>query len=190
MTPGRAIGGLVLLVFLCGGGFLAVQAVQNAQKPVPVVNTSTQPLATLPPINQGAAGQPTQAQQPAAKAQSGSAETFDNLNNWQFKVSSGPNYKFSLVNGELVEEVTGTALHNYFTGGEYGAATIEVDARWVSGNEDKNARFGVALRRTEKARITLSIFRFKKASGCFKLGRTISLTCWARAMSPRARPGR
>lgn len=50
VTPGRAIGGLVLLVFLCGGGFLAVQAVQNAQKPVPVVNTSTQPLATLPPL--------------------------------------------------------------------------------------------------------------------------------------------
>lgn len=170
VTPGRAIGGLVLLVFLCGGGFLAVQAVQNAQKPVPVVNTSTQPLATLPPINQGAAGQPTQAQQPAAKAQSGSAETFDNLNNWQFKVSSGPNYKFSLVNGELVEEVTGTALHNYFTGGEYGAATIEVDARWVSGNEDKNARFGVALRRTEKSAYYFEYFPFQEGQWMFQIG--------------------
>lgn len=161
VTPGRAIGALALLAFLCGGGFLAVQAAQNAQKPAPVVNSSTQPLATLPPLNQSAAAQP---------AQVAATETFDTLNNWQFKASSGPNYKFSLANGEFLEEVSGTALHNYFTGGEFGAATVEVDARWVGGNEDKNGRFGVALRKTEKSAYYFEYFPFQEGQWMFQIG--------------------
>jgi hypothetical protein len=75
-------------------------------------------------------------------------EGFDALDRWQFKPGAGQDYKFSLESGELVAEVTGTALHNWMNELTLDEGSIEVSARWLSGQDLANGRYGLILGRT------------------------------------------
>ncbi len=98
---------------------------------------------------------------PIAPLQVASRETFETLDNWQFKVGSGPNYKFTLQNNEMQAEVNGTALHNWLPDSLADGA-VEVDARWVDGTDAINGRFGLILGRNDKDALHFEYFPLQR----------------------------
>lgn len=178
VTPARMIAGLGFLLVLCVAGFFAMRAAQNAQQP------ASQPVSgTLAPLATPLGQQPAAQNQPVIPG----ADTFDTLDAWQFKASSGAGYKFSLQNGEFLEEASGTALHNYYTGGEFSAATVQVDARWVGGSEDKNSRYGMVVRRSEKNAYYFEYLPFQDAQWIFQVGLNDKFDVLAKGNLPKDR---
>lgn len=97
-------------------------------------------------------------------------ETFDTLGNWRFATSSGPDYRISLDKGEYHAEAKNTALHNYFDQGKFDSGSVEVDARWVEGDDDKNARVGLVLRRTDQSAYYFEYYLFQGGFWVFQVG--------------------
>jgi hypothetical protein len=164
VTPLRLMFAVVGLILLCGGAFFAARGLQLASEANPPASA-----AALPPSLSGA---PTliALTAPAASGATVALETFDTLDAWQFKQSAGADYKISLQNGELHGEVSGTALHNYFTKADLDNGTVELDARWVDGDQDKNARYGLVLRRTADSAFFFEYYPFQDGLWVFQVG--------------------
>ena len=152
-----AVGGLIFLVARVLPATLAAKPVEplasGGFNPAPPLAAVVTPIA-LPP----AAGAIV------------INETFDSLGNWRFSTSSGPDYRISLDKGEYHAEAKNTALHNYFDQGKFDSGSVEVDARWVEGDDDKNARVGLVLRRTDQTAYYFEYYLFQNGFWVFQAG--------------------
>jgi len=152
-----AVGGLLLLVTRVLPAMLAARPAEPVASgvfnPAPPLLAGASPIA-LPP----AAGAVI------------INETFDSLGNWRFATSSGPDYRISLDKGEYHAEAKNTALHNYFDQGKFDSGSVEVDARWVEGDDDKNARVGLVLRRTDQSAYYFEYYPFQSGFWVFQSG--------------------
>jgi hypothetical protein len=162
LTPLGLLAGLLAvvgLVFLVSRVLPSVLAARPAE-----------PLAggfnPAPPLAAGA----TLAPLPAAPGAIVINETFDSLGNWRFSTSSGPDYRISLEKGEYHAEAKNTALHNYFDQGKFDSGSVEVDARWVEGDDDKNARVGLVLRRNDQTAYYFEYYLFQSGFWVFQAG--------------------
>lgn len=97
-------------------------------------------------------------------------ETFDTLDNWLFPPSAGDDYGISLDKGEYIAEVRGTALRNYYEQGEFDSGVVEVDARWLDGDDDPNARMGLILRQSDAGAYFFEYYPFLGGAWMFQLG--------------------
>lgn len=163
VTPGRLIGAIVALVALCGAVALGVAALGRAGG-APVALPEATPAGEILV-----------------------RETFETLDAWLFKTSSGPNYAFSLQDGAMAAEVNGTALHNYYQGGDFDTASVEVEARWVGGDEDKNGRYGLVLRRQGKSAYYFEYFPFQDGLWSLQVGVNDTFDMLGRGNLPRDR---
>jgi hypothetical protein len=163
LTPLGLLAGLVALgglVFLATRVLPAVLAARPAEPP------ASGGFNPAPPLAAGA----TVAALPPASGAIVINETFDTLGNWRFATSSGPDYRISLDKGEYHAEAKNTALHNYFDQGKFDSGSVEVDARWVEGDDDKNARVGLVLRRTDQTAYYFEYYLFQNGFWVFQAG--------------------
>ena len=163
ITPVRVIAAMLSLAILCGAAFAVVQALRTSI-----------PLG-LTPVEATPAGEVV------------ARETFETLDAWLFKAGAGANYSFALQSGEMQAEVSGTALHNYYVGGEFDAASVEVDAKWIDGNEDRNGRFGLVLRRKDKSAYYFEYFPFQDGLWSVQLGANDTFEMLGKGNVPRDR---
>lgn len=163
VTPGRLLGAVFALVVLCAAVVLGVAALRDA------AGTAAAPVAAAP------------------EGEVLARDTFETLDAWLFKPSSGPNYAFALQEGGMAAEVSGTALHNYHQGGDYDTASVEVEARWLEGNEDKNGRFGLVLKRQDKSAYYFEYFPFQDGFWSVQLGVNDKFELLAKGNVPRDR---
>ena len=163
LTP---LGLLATLLVLGGLAYLVIKVLPSALAAQPGASGTSGGFAPLPSPIAGAGAAPL----PTAAGALVINETFDSLGNWRFATSSGPDYRISVDKGEYHAEAKNTALHNYYDQGKFDSGSVEVDARWVEGDDDRNARVGLVLRRTDQTAYYFEYYLFQNGFWVFQAG--------------------